>query len=654
MKKLVLSILALSLTAGSFAQRRTALHNQVISTDGETLFNNGTSALNTTIPAQRNIHPPSITTVSVTDIGHSANAFTCGLGAKTALFASPEINTVMMVFRNDVTFGQAAPATSGYLNYALSTDGGATWAADQYPLYNSNGTNAAPFANARYPMGGIYNPTGNTNPNNASIFYVSPSLTATNGTGFGGIVHGALNLTTGSVPTQTEILTDNLIAPYSLNIAPSTNKAYFAEAALRQASLTGDYEDTVAVYTGTWNTTTGEYDYVPSSVYFPVAGDTSTGKFILGLGTQQNGCKVAFAPNSNTGYMTIHGHPGFNFIADSVWMPMILKTIDGGATWTSIGALNMAGLSAVLPAATNYSVASENDLVVDANGNAHIIMNIGVSFNDFSVSDIGGDWGVFDVYSTGGGTAWFAQLLDKPKAFGFINGAATASPVQEFNRPQASTTWAGDKVFFTWFDTDTATFQTTDNSFPDAINMSLNVTTGLWSAPVNLTAGTAADGACSFGNVSPYVLGSTSTYTIPMSYMAIDNDNTTITTTHKYVSGLEITDAQFTVTGNPIALPIVITTGVNENHSTAVKSLLVYPNPASGRYNTLVFAMDKSSNVVVELVNTMGQLSKTVDYGMLNAGEQKLNLDVEGLQAGIYIVKIKAGDSVAVSKITVK
>ena len=64
--------------------------------------------------------------------------------------------------------------------------------------------------------------------------------------------------------------------------------------------------------------------------------------------------------------------------------------------------------------------------------------------------------------------------------------------------------------------------------------------------------------------------------------------------------------------------------------------------------------MDKTANVSVELLNAIGQVVKTIDYGVLNAGDQKLNLDVEGLQAGIYVVKVKVGDDLAVQKITIK
>ena len=648
MKKLVLSILALSLTVGSFAQNRIRFDQgkTITNADGETQLRNTPSALNTSIPTRKGSQTPRISAVNVTDIGNSPNHLTVGFGSKTAIFAHPSINSIEMIFRNAPTVANAA-GTSGYYNYALSTDGGNTWLSNQFPLYEATGGAAPPFANGRYPQSGIYNPIGNTNPNNAYIYFTGAGLAAANGA-WGGIPNGALKIQAGSTPYQAEILNDRTQIPNTLTLSPSTNNSYLLDVGV-DAAGTADYVDSMALYIGNWNTTNNAYDYSSHPVYAPVGVDGNGGKSIF------NG-RIAFAPNSNVGFMTVLGHNDYALYVDSVILPMIYKTTDGGMTWTSLGTLDLGPVSAVLPAALDYSTWTEQDLVVDMNGNAHMIVAIGKGFNDNTFATGYGDWGVFDVYSTGGGTganSWHAQLLDKPQTFNFIWASAdNATP--EASRGQASTTWSGNKVFFTWFDTDTMTFGVTENAFPDAHMKALDVVTGLWTSSMNMTTGTLADGACSFGNVSPYVLGSTGTYTIPMSFQyLVDPTIGLAVTTHKYVSGLEITDAQFTVAGNSIALPF-IPTGINENNNLVNKTVKVYPNPASGRSNTLAFAMDKTAKVSIELLNAIGQVAKTVDYGVLNAGDQKLNLDVEGLQAGIYVVKVKVGDDLAVQKITIK
>lgn len=644
MKKLVLSIIAISLTVGSFAQNRLSFQSRktITTVDGETKLRDTPSALNTAVPVRSGKHTPRTMTVSVTDIGHSPNHLTVGFGAKTAIFAHPAINTVEQIFRN-------SPATtgvgsSGYYNYALSTDGGNTWAADQYPLYEATGGAAPPFANGRYPESFIYNPTGNTNPDNAFICFSGSGLAGSNGS-WGGIPNGALQIQAGSTPYQAEVLSDRTQVIGCMMPSIFNNKSYIADLAVDAVTLL-DYVDSIALYTGTWNTTNNAYDYTYTPVYAPVGVDAAGGKVAYET-------RIAFAPNSNIGYITVLGHPDYAIYADSVIVPMIYKTTDGGATWTSLGMLDLSNLGAVLPVAADYSTWTEHDLIVDNAGNAHIAVACGTGSNNNTFGTAPGSWGVFDIYTTNGGTSWFAQLLDKPQTFEYIWASAdNATP--EDSREQASITGAGDKVFMSWFDTDTTTWGTSENAFPDLHVCALNLSTGLWTPAMNMTAGTLADGGCSFGNVSPFVLGATGTYTIPMSFQyLVDPTIGLAETTHRYVGGLEVTDAQFTVAGTPTPLTLISTTGVHENNSVS-KSIIVYPNPASGRSNTLAFSMDKTAKVTVELLNTIGQVSKTIEYGVVNAGEQKLNLDVEGLQAGIYVVKVKAGDSVAVSKITVK
>ena len=647
MKKLVLSILALSLSAGGFAQNRSTrikvTHNKTVTNaNGETQLKSGPSIMNTTIPVRKGGLTPRTAAITVTDIGHSPNHLTVGFGAKTALFAHPGVNSVVMVFRNAPAVANTA-GSSGYYNYGLSTDGGATWAADQFPLYDATGGAATPFANGRYPQGLIYNPIGNTTPSNAYIAFVGAGLAGTNGA-WGGIPNGALSMAPASTPYQSEILSDRTQVPNTFMIAPTTNNSYVLDPAV-DAVVSLDYVDSMALYIGTWNSTNNAYDYAYNPVYAPV-GLTGAGSKDIWEG------RIAFAPNSNTGYMSILGHPDYALYPDSVIVPMIYKTMDGGITWTYLGAIDLAGVNGVLPTAVDYSTYTDHDLIVDANGNAHIVSVISRGNNDGTISIAYGEWGIFDIYCTGGGTNWFAQLLDLPQSFEYIWASAdNATP--ENNRAQASSTWAGDKVFFSWFDTDTLTFGTSENAFPDMHVRAYDINSGMWTSASNLTAGSLADGSCSFGNVSPYVFSASGVHTIPMTFQfLVDPTIGLATTTHKYVGGLEVADAAFTVTGAPS--PLTIITGIKESQNAAVKSVKVYPNPATGRSNTLVFTTEKSSNITVELVNMIGQVSKTVDYGMLNAGEQKLNLDVEGLEAGIYVVKVKAGDNVAVSKITVK
>ncbi|MBL0098300.1 MAG: hypothetical protein IPP46_18730 [Bacteroidetes bacterium] len=149
---------------------------------------------------------PSTQAVTVIDIGNSGNAFGTAFGAKTTLFAHPVVNSVSMVYRSSPTV--TGDASSGFLRYGYSTDGGATWSANQGPIYSAN----APFSNARYPQGMIYNPAGNTTPSNAYVSYFAPSLVGLN-VGWGGLAHGSNGLTGGGTPTAAEDTSTSFLIP---------------------------------------------------------------------------------------------------------------------------------------------------------------------------------------------------------------------------------------------------------------------------------------------------------------------------------------------------------------------------------------------------------------------------------------------------------
>ena len=102
---------------------------------------------------------------------------------------------------------------------------------------------------------------------------------------------------------------------------PTTNKSYLLDVAF-DAVVSLDYVDSMALFIGTWNTTNNAYDYAYSPFYAPVDTDYVGAKYVYEA-------KIAFAPNSNIGYISLLGHPSFAVYADSVIVPMIFKTIDG-------------------------------------------------------------------------------------------------------------------------------------------------------------------------------------------------------------------------------------------------------------------------------------------------------------------------------------
>ena len=643
MKKLLLLGFVFAISASTYAQQnrfakevkmptkkdRAKYANEMVNASQITPVNLG--------PVKKN-GTPTLTTVSLVPFGSSSNAFGTSAGARSALFAHPVINTVSMVYRGIASQG------SGFLNYGLSIDGGTTFTSTLGPVYSPAG---GPFFNARFPQSMVYNPSGNTDPANAKICYVASTLAGTNA-GFGGICTGSANLLTGTSATQTEITGPSYGVADGMALNQVDNNNWTSDIFDDSTGL-GNYGDSLLLLKGVW--TAGDYVYTEVKVPAHVDGATAADK-------TTSGTNIAWGPDGLTGYVALLTHESFTDNPDSSLYPLIFKTTDAGANWTRTAALDLNPISAVLgglptnPMTTGF----ELDMSVDALGNCHIIMEVGfLASSGFSISSAPGNFGIFDLYTTNGGSSWSAQLLGTPQTFRgtFADASNTLS---EDNRVQVSRTLDGSKLFFVWMDTDTASFLINTNLNPDARCVGYNVTTGLWTAETNLTAGTAAEGICIFANVSPYTLNGSvaGCYNIPMSTLVLTGGAGAVSTTvdYKYISGLEICDVAFTVTGVPTALNNFV--GVREligNDKYAVGNN--YPNPFSGE-TKLDINLKSRNTVSITVYNILGKVVKSINVGELNSGINTIKIDGTGLSSGMYTYTVTVGTDKLSGKMMVK
>jgi hypothetical protein len=310
----------------------------------------------------------------------------------------------------------------------------------------------------------------------------------------------------------------------------------------------------------------------------------------------------------------------------------------------------------------SYGTAFDLDIAVDKNNNLHVMSVLAPCYG-FSIYSLVGYFGLVDFYTTDQGTTWAAQLLGKPETFrGNYGEAATA--VSEDSRPAVSRTWDGNKMFFTWFDTDTITFGINTNDFPDVHVCAYDVTTGKWTAEKNLTGGgTAAEGFARYGSVADHVIDNAGVYTIPVVVQELLTISTAATLFH-YISGLTLADADFTVTGTPVAIPtftdasVTTVTGcftsINDVKNSASFSVSAnYPNPFNGKTMVDVNLMN-ASDVTIEVSNMVGQVMSTNVYRNLNSGVNSLTIDGSTLAKGIYIYKVKAGNEVVTKTMNVQ
>ncbi len=91
--------------------------------------------------------------------------------------------------------------------------------------------------------------------------------------------------------------------------------------------------------------------------------------------------------------------------------------------------------------------------------------------------------------------------------------------------------------------------------------------------------------------------------------------------------------------------------GLKEN-TNEVSNLNFYPNPAKGNVN-VSFSNPNGDNSSFEMINAIGQTIKKENLGN-DKGESKQNISLEGIDSGIYFIKLYVGNAVEVRKITVQ
>ncbi len=84
----------------------------------------------------------------------------------------------------------------------------------------------------------------------------------------------------------------------------------------------------------------------------------------------------------------------------------------------------------------------------------------------------------------------------------------------------------------------------------------------------------------------------------------------------------------------------------------AVADVALYPNPTSGRA-TVALQLDAPAEVTAEVVDVLGRRVALVEAGERAAGVVTLDLDLARVPAGVYLVRLVAGDRVVVRSLTV-
>lgn len=86
----------------------------------------------------------------------------------------------------------------------------------------------------------------------------------------------------------------------------------------------------------------------------------------------------------------------------------------------------------------------------------------------------------------------------------------------------------------------------------------------------------------------------------------------------------------------------LVTTGVNEQ-TINTSTLTISPNP-SGSFADIQFTLVENSDVTLELFNMEGKLVQNSFIGKLNAGDHKININLDSISNGMYLLKLSDGE----------
>ncbi len=634
-------LFALALSVGSFAFGQSVLKMDYKQDRGpkEAQVKYDMQSLDVAGPV--NFHKSTKGVVSATTIGYSNNVYTMLVEQQTCLTANESLGVIQFFHRAKI--GDHNAVSSGDMMSTRSTDGGVTWHTNLV-MSNSSGHNL------RYPSGVIYNPTGNTNVNNAFSVYCGP---VSNGSGW-------TETFAGSIKLDSTNASNNLFASNGALIRrgvqiTTDGKIHAMGSAYQGSSSTPYLLDTNYLLTGTFNSTNNNFDWTLTKFKPSFVADTDGGDFAYVWHFN-----TAWSKDGAIGYYWTIGRDSTN--DTRAYQPIVWKTTDSGANWSKMPVFDFSTLSiitdmlqpmkGVTPATSRPQFSSALDGVVDANGDLHLMALIKAcsSNNDdslgYSYYVANGDFlnPIFDVYTTS--TGWDARHLGDIYTVAVPGAEGGYGTIGWDLRLQAGRTSDGTKVFASWTDTDTSIAPTGSaglllNMFPDIYVAGWDIVSGKQAPATNFTAGTSIYGDCFFQYMSDVILSNNGTYTIPMT--EIDKDVDPINPiTHNYVSGITFTDADF-VTNIGFKKTINNLASVSQNR----------PNPFNG--NTQIDVnLKQTSNMSIQVINITGQKVYERNYGTQSAGTHTISISSDNLASGIYFYTVYAGNSSVTKKMIVK
>ncbi|MDY0344889.1 MAG: T9SS type A sorting domain-containing protein [Lentimicrobium sp.] len=570
------------------------------------------------------------------DMSSSSNFYGIFSMDQRIISAQPETNTIIFGNRAGGSFG----ATGNDLRVSYSTDLGYNWT--NFVINPEEGLNF------RYPSVATYNPDGNTDPDNMVVIYSGPY---TDAGGWKGQFFGSCNMDGSNVQTTFDENEPNVYLNHRNIGLTATPSGHVHVASSRLNGATGAYtHEGWEVLNGTYNAETNQVDWqLPAVSIVPELLEDG----------RTDGDAMVFSPDGSVGYML-----GTGIDADLAYnpygfeWPIVYKTTDHGVTWEKIPEFDFSEIRVFeehlfplradndkfIPKWWNKWIGGQraNGVTVDMHGNLHIagLLRSVYSLHPDSLNYyyVYEPEHMFDVFMNGDGT-WNAQYIDT------LRTEVAENIYTDYDLDQRmamSRTRNGEKVFFTWGDTETISWpgHPTTNLLPDVFIWGQDVTNQLYTDPTNVTVFGDYWGENKWLQVSDMVITEGDIYHIPTSSSLGDETSTDLPFLHQYLAGVWFTEAEF------------VNVDANQHLMSVNKLSQNYPNPSNG-FSRVDITLAKTASVSLEVYNLVGQKVYEIPARRLSEGNHTLEIKAGNLTPGMYTYSVIANGERATRKMMV-
>jgi hypothetical protein len=378
---------------------------------------------------------------------------------------------------------------------------------------------------------------------------------------------------------------------------------------------------------------------------------------------------MAFSPDGQNGWLAANGDLVGG--ADSVYQPVLWRTVDGGQNWTGpigvelmsitglMDSLNfiqyLDGTSGLVISAASATCSFDFDITVDANGSPHfftIVMVGEIRDENGGVVGNGKGYSVYpgmnkfaaDITTTNGGATWQMKFVSPVATF-----RTDWSPDLSIdNQPQVSRSADGQYIFYSWSDTDTLLVgQQNANSNPNLRVAGMRVSDGFQTCYRRIESNQNEDNVFA-PTMAPISFQKGSVYypTVVSGQLTVDDLSPV---NFFYMGNLaRICESDFQ---DPASIDLSWSfTGACYTHSfcqdqvsieeqAGTVSASLYPNPAQNHLTVLV---EQNLNQVegYTVTNLAGQQVMAENLREKGMEGHYLNLDISRLPNGFYILNL--------------